>query len=513
MPDGQTIVYSAATRGRGHAPALFVASPTAEAPQRLDLGDVHLLSVSRTGELAVVMRARYLEQRLYTGTLARMTLGSSPRAVLDGVRQADWGPDGESLAIVHDLGDGRDRLEYPIGTVLHEASGYLSDPRVSPDGTRVAFVAHPWRFDDRGTVMVANRDGSTRPLTPELWSIEGLAWTADGQTVVFSGNAQGGGLMQPMGAPADGGAPHRTLLGVPGRLIVHDVARDGRWLAVREDLTFGVRARVPGADEERELSWLGSSGARSLSADGRYLLMVDVGQRSGAAYGIVLRATDGSETVRLGTGSAERLSPDGLWAAAIVAQPAEVVLYPTGPGTPRRLAGGRFDAITSVQWFPDGQQVLVCGSEPKRQPRCFRTDLSGATFTPVSDEAASIALAPDGRTVLVTSADGARRLSTLGTSDSRPLAALTAADRVVGWSRHSTAVFVQRGTEVPALVERVDLATGARTPSRTLVPAGVDAAATVLVADWVSDGQWYAYNYTHSPSVLFVVTGVTPHVR
>jgi hypothetical protein len=45
------------------------------------------------------------------------------------------------------------------------------------------------------------------------------------------------------------------------------------------------------------------------------------------------------------------------------------------------------------------------------------------------------------------------------------------------------------------------------------VPAGVDAAATVLVADWVSDGQWYAYNYTHSPSVLFVVTGVTPHVR
>jgi dipeptidyl aminopeptidase/acylaminoacyl peptidase len=271
-----------------------------------------------------------------------------------------------------------------------------------------------------------------------------------------------------------------------------------------------VRARVPGADNERERSWLGSSGARSLSTDGRHLLMVDVGQRSGATYGIVLRATDGSETVRLGTGSAQRLSPDGLWAAAILAQPAEVVLYPTGPGTPRRLAGGRFETITSVQWFPDGQQVLVCGSEPKRQPRCFRTDLTGATFRPVSGEAASLALAPDGRTALVTSADGTRRLSTLGASDSRPISALTAADRVVGWSRTSTAVFVQRGTEVPALVERVDLATGVRTPSRTLVPAGVDEAASVVVADWVSDGQWYVYNYTHSPSVLFVVAGVTP---
>jgi hypothetical protein len=37
----------------------------------------------------------------------------------------------------------------------------------------------------------------------------------------------------------------RPLAG--SRLIVHDVAADGRWLTVREDLTFGVRARVPDA--------------------------------------------------------------------------------------------------------------------------------------------------------------------------------------------------------------------------------------------------------------------------
>jgi hypothetical protein len=131
-------------------------------------------------------------------------------------------------------------------------------------------------------------------------------------------------------------------------------------------------------------------------------------------------------------------------------------------------------------------------------------------LTPVSDDAASVALAPDGRTVLLTSGAGASRLSMLGASDSRPITVLTAADRVVGWSRDSTAVYVQRGSEVPAVVERVDLATGARTPSRTLVPTGVDEAASVTVVDWVGDGQWYAYNYTNSPSVLFVVTGVTP---
>lgn len=74
MPDGQTIVYSSA--GRGFAPSLHVISPSAEAPQDLGVPDAHLLSVSRKGELALIVKARYLSQRLYAGTLARMTLGS-----------------------------------------------------------------------------------------------------------------------------------------------------------------------------------------------------------------------------------------------------------------------------------------------------------------------------------------------------------------------------------------------------------------------------------------------------
>ncbi|MBL8137570.1 MAG: protein kinase [Acidobacteria bacterium] len=508
MPDGQTIVYSAASRG--YAPALYVISPTAEAPQRLDVPDAHLLSVSAKGELALIVNARYLQQRLYAGTLARMTLGSSPRAVLDGVREADWGPDGESLAVVHDLGNGRDRLEYPIGTARHEATGYLSDPRVSPDGKSVAFVAHAWRFDDRGTVMVVGADGAAHALTPELWSIEGLAWTRDGGTLVFSGNATGGGQMQPMAVAADGRTPHRTVLSAPARLIVHDVAADGRWLAVREDLTFGVRARVPGVAAERDLSWLGSSGARSLSADGRQLLMVDVGQRSGPSYGVVLRATDGSQPMRLGAGSAERLSPDGRWAAAIVASPPEVVLYPTGPGTPRRLGAGRFDPVSSVQWFPDGQHLLVCGTETGRLPRCYRTDLDGTAFTPITEDGVRASLAPDGVTLLLTMADGSARAGRLGDTATRVVPAIEGGDRVVGWSRDSAAVFVQHGFEVPVEIARVDLATGARTTAGSIAPEGIGAPASVLVADWLDEGRAYAYNYTSVPSVLFVVNGARP---
>ena len=115
MPDGQTIVYSAAPLGY-LPPDLFVINADAEAPQPLGISRAHLLSVSSKGELAIITDARRLDQRLYSGTLARMTLGSSPRPIMEDVREADWSPDGASLAIVHDLRNGRDRLEFPVGT-------------------------------------------------------------------------------------------------------------------------------------------------------------------------------------------------------------------------------------------------------------------------------------------------------------------------------------------------------------------------------------------------------------
>jgi Tol biopolymer transport system component len=510
MPDGQTIVYSAPARG-DLPPDLFIINATAEAPQPLGVSRAHLLSVSSKGELALIADATPLAHRLHTGTLARMTIGSSPRAIMEQVREADWSPDGTSLAIVHDLGNGRDRLEYPVGTSLHEASGYLSDPRVSPDGSRVAFSEHPWRFDDRGSVRVVDRAGTVTTLTGELWGLQGLAWTPDGSRVVFSGNPAGGSLMQPMSVPIAGGAAAETLFGVPGRFIVHDVARnsipEGRWLAVREDLAIGVRASVPGQAGERDLSWLGSSGARALSSDGAWLLMVDIGLRSGRDYGVVLRKTDGSQPIRLGEGNPRRLSPDGKWAAAFLAAPARLVLYPTGSGNAIRLNADPIERLTSVDWFPDGRRLLVCGSEPARAPRCYTQDLSGGAPKPLTAECLLATLAPDGRTLLLTLQDGSRQLSSIDGGPSRPITALRPSDRQIAWSRDSQALYVQRGLEVPAIIDRIDLTTGTRTLVRELAPGNVSALSAIYVSDWVEDGRWYAYNYTSLTSTLFLVTG------
>ena len=119
--------------------------------------------MSSKGELAVLYEAGYLGHRLFDGTLARMPLvGGAPREVAEHVREADWAPDGERLAIIRNV-DGHDRLEFPNGTVVDQAVGYLSDPRVSPTGDRIAFFEHPTNDDDREASPSSIWQGRRRP--------------------------------------------------------------------------------------------------------------------------------------------------------------------------------------------------------------------------------------------------------------------------------------------------------------------------------------------------------------
>ena len=151
--------------------------------------------------------------------------------------------------------------------------------------------------------------------------------------------------------------------------------------------------------------------------------------------------------------------------------------------------------------------MLICGSSASRAPRCYQQDLAGSEPEPLTPEGVLGSLAPDGRTLLLTLRDGSSQLSSVDGGPARPVAALRPEDRRIAWSRDSRSVFVQRGIGAPAVVERVDLETGARTSVATLAPEGLGAVAMIYVTDWVDDGRWYAYNYTSIPSTLFLVSG------
>ena len=121
-------------------------------------------------------------------------------------------------------------------------------------------------------------------------------------------------------------------------------------------------------------------------------------------------------------------------AAAITAEPSQVLVYPTGPGEPTRLDRGPLDRITSASWFPDGSRLFVCGAEPARAPRCYTQDLTGPP-APVTPEGVIGSLAPDGRTLLLARTDGTFERSSIDGSEARPAQGLTPLDRQIAWSR------------------------------------------------------------------------------
>jgi eukaryotic-like serine/threonine-protein kinase len=505
-PDGRTIVYSAAAETS--APDVFVIRPDFPAPTALGLTGTHLLSISSKGELAVLVRAEFLRHRLFQGTLARVPLGGgAPREVLDSVREADWSPDGSGLAIIHDVG-GRDRLEFPIGKVLYEASGYLSDPRVSPDGRHVAFAEHPFRWDDRGTVKIVDRAGGPSAVSPGYPAIEGMAWRPGGGEVLFSAYDSSDGYV--VRGLTLGGRVRVAVTGA-GLLTVHDVARGGQVLLTRDDTPFRLMLRGPHAQRELDVSWLDVSLGPKLSRDGSLLAFTNGGVDAGVNYDVMLRTTTaGGQAARLGEGEAAAFSPDGKWLlAAVPSTPPRLVLYPTRTGTERPIPIGSFESIGSADWFPDGRTILFCGNRAGEASRCYVQPLAGGTARAVTPAGTSAGLvSPSGAEVVAFGpALGHRRYPVAGDSvNGREIPGLAFGDQVVRWSPDGRALIV--GSATSATMDRVDLATGRRQPLVTLgtePPGGRWRLTFFALAD---DPSVYAYVAAAYLSEIFTVDGV-----
>jgi Tol biopolymer transport system component len=505
MPDG-AIAYSAARTGT--TPELFVLRPDTVVPQSLGLKDVQLLSVSSKGELAVLTDAQYRHHRVFSGTLARLTVGSAPRPWLEHVTEADWSPDGSTVAVVRELeqNDGN-QLEYPVGTKVYETKGYVSDPRVSPDGRRVAFVDHKFPSDDRGTIAVIDANKNVTTLTPEYWGVEGLAWTPDGSTLIYAAaEAVRPNGMEPFAVDASGRTPPQMKMHVMDNVFVQDV-RNGEWLLSSVDTQSAMHVRLPGDSAERNLSWLDHSSVSSLSADGRTLIFTDENWSAGTSYAVGLRTTDGAPAVRLGPGAAGPLSPDGKWVAVASLALDQMFFYPTGPGDAKKL-----DIKPSLYgifgWFPDNSSVLICGGAAGAKSRCYRQAIAGGTMTPVTPEGASGALiAPDGHIFAGSSAEEAFVYDPTGATPPVRIKGLTPSDKPIAVGSDSHSLIVSTRETVPSRIERVDILTGARTLVTQVAPPDQTGLTRFSIDAVIADGKGYAYTTTMDRGTLFVVTG------
>jgi len=503
--DGETIVYSAAAEGS--VPRLYIIRSDYPEPRPVSDSATQLLSVSSRDELAVLVRANFHAHRLFTGTLARMPMGGgAPREILTDVRDADWTPDGSDLAIIRRV-QGKDRLEYPIGKVLHQSAGYLSDLRFSRAGDRIAFFEHPTEWDDRGAVAVVDLKGQHRILTDGYWGLEGLAWSPDGKRILFGGALEGG--FYQIHSVTLGGVAH-LILPSAGTETVQDVSPAGRWLLTRDDAFKRMMVKPPGAQAERDLSWLDNSSNAVISRDGQLLAFEDEAADAGANYAVMIRKTDGSPATRLGEGGVQDLSADKQWVLSLIqSTPQKLMLYPTGPGQPRLLDHGEFESYSTARLLPDGKNLIVCGNEPAHASRCYVRPIDAGPLRPITPEGTSRAwVSPDGLSVLSQAADGTFAVYSLDASAPRPIASLAANDVVVRWSPDGKAVWITHANEIPFRVEQVDLTSGRRTPMLSGMRVGRAGLLDIESLTLADDGQSYAYIGSEYVSHVFEVRGM-----
>ncbi len=503
-PDGRNVIYAASWDG---APLeIFSADLKFSGTRSLGLSATDLLAVSSSGEMAVLQPARSLFMLAFHGTLGQAPLtGGSSRQIAENVEWADWAPDGKTLAVVRDMG-GKQRLEFPLGHVLYESTGWISHPRISPKGDTIAFLDHPVYHDDRGVVSVVDMAGRKRVLSTGWECEEGLAWSPDGTEVWFS--AAESGIQRRIYA-VDLSGHQRLIFRAPGGVTLQDVAPDGRVLLTRDEQRAGIMALAPGTTKEQDLSWLDWSLPVDLSRDGNRLLLDEQGEEGGSTYTVAVRDMRGSPPVPLGEGMAGDFSPDGKWAATIVSYD-HLLLLPTGAGTAKQIdRGGIQQYGDGVHWLPDGKRIIFSGNQPGRESRCFIQNIDGGKPRPVTPEGISFCqLSPDGKSIAAgdLTGDGAQLYPIDGGSP-QPIPGLLRGESF-SWTPDPRFLYAYQWKQTPVKIYRLNVLTGQRQFFREINPADVTGICQMSHVLFSSDGRAYAYEYIRLLSELYLVKGL-----
>ena len=503
--DGKGIFFSAAWNGN----PIDVSFMRTESPnvQTLGMTNTQVLSISPAGEMAVLLNSKYLFHFVNQGTLARMPLaGGVAREMLENVQEADWGPDGNNLAVVR-FDKVHSQLEYPIGKVLYTSEGYVSNPRVSPKGDWVAFLDHPVHGDSRGSVMLVDTNGQAKKLAGEWNGEDGLAWSPAGDEIWFT--ATKAGEAQSLYAVTLAGK-ERVVLRTLVNVKLQDIAPDGEVLLTASHVSTPISGMLPGETKERDLSWLNFVLITDLSPDGTSFIFNEYGQGSGANYAIYLGKSDGSPAVRLGEGYGLGRSSDGKWVISILSNPPGMVLLPTGAGQARQLERFGIEQYGyGASWLPDGRNIVFIGKEPGHAPRSYLQNLDGGGPRPVTPEGITGSLvSPDGKLLVARDRDNKQALYPLSGGEPRPIPGVEDADRVIRWGSDMNALYVYHDRELPLKIYKLDLATGRRELWREIAPSDPSGRLGSVNVLLTPDGKGCVYAFTRHLSDLYLVRGL-----
>jgi serine/threonine protein kinase/Tol biopolymer transport system component len=508
-PDGETIVYSAAWDG--DPVEVFAARPESPESRALGLAGSEILAISPAGQMAISMGSRQAGPWTTRGTLAMVSLaGGTPREMLENVQWADWAPKNNNLVVVREV-NGQIRLEFPIDKVLVQTDGWLSHPRISPQGDQIAFLEHPLQGDDGGSVALTDLAGKKKTLSNGWLTLEGLAWTPKGEEIWFTGTKSGSARALYAVTPA---GKERVVLRVPGSLSLHDIRYDGSVLLARDNLRIGMNGFAPGDFGDRDLSWFDASTPFDLTPDGQTVMFSESGEGGGNSYGIYLRQTDGSPAVQLGSGLPLGLSPDKKWVLSVDASsPTRITLLPTKAGVAKKLNDFGFSYIRA-RWLPDGEGFVFEGNEPGQGAKLYVQDIDGGKPQAISSDAIKLPsvlgypVSPDGQLIAAIGGDDKGYIYPIRGGPRRSIPGFSEGDQPVSWSTDSRSLLVYHFGELPTKIYRLDLDTAQKTLWKQLVPSdhtGVVLVGPVLVTP---NAKSYVYGYIRIISDLYLVQGL-----
>ena len=455
--------------------------------------DADVLGIADNGDMALILKRRFLATWLQRGTLARMPIdGGAPRPILDEVYAADITRDGKDFAVVRRDG-GKQHLEFPIGKVLFETPGWISDVRISSDGSEVAFIDHPVVPDDRGGVVVVDRQGSVKRLTQYYSTGRSLCWSPDGKEIWFTASIEDYdfGLYAVTVA-----GKVRTVARMPVEMVLEDISASGRVLleTVRYQIEMGVKRS--GESRAHDLANFVDLGA--ISPDGHWLVYNDF---TSGDYVALARKGDGAAPIRVGQGYGDGINWDGtLVAASRNTEPNKLYLYPTGVGQHRvidlgdlRAGSGTFQ--NDITFSRDGRWGLLSAFNSKDEVREYLFDLrsdklravtpAGMQGGKLSPDAAQVVAVDIARQKLVLVDIASGRVSDVsGVEDGEEMLAWNADGRgIVVWNQ-----------ELPAKITNVNLGTGERQFVQSVEPLSMLGSMYVqMVAS--ADGKTAVYRH------------------
>jgi dipeptidyl aminopeptidase/acylaminoacyl peptidase len=502
-PDGQTVIYGAAFEGRPLA--LFSTRTDGNESRPIDVPSADIAGISKDGQMALLLGRHHKGSWLRVGTLAQVALsGGTPRELLEGVFDADISPDGKQLAVV--VGEGDDQvLQYPIGKELFRTRGWISQPRVAPDGRRIAFVDHRVWGDDLGEIKLATTDGKIVLLGPEQQYAQGVCWSPDGSDVWFTiGDDDAGGTLYRV---SPGTAP-RLVLRTPTLIRVQDVAVDGHVLLLTDKTHATLAGQLAGDGTERIYSWWSNDSASAISTDGS-----SFGGSTGSIvvngeYAVFFRRGD-TPPVQLGRGVSLGMTPDGkfVFTSSLAGNLASLSMLPVGAGQPRAIdLGGVTISIPPGQHLTcssDGGRIAFVGTKRGAGRAAYVLELAGGVPHAVSPEGVdAVIISPDGSKVVV--GDPKRGMYVVSSAGNSPVAGAPKSDVPLAWTDDGRAILSWDET-LPPRIYRTAQDGGRREFVREVVspdPAGITYGWLLLSPD----GRFYLQRYRRVLSDVYLVT-------